>query len=153
MKRAWAVVAPGIFLLYSLSFAYLGITVPEMKKKMGEPVKKEDSTYLFETKAKASNKVLKIDAGEVIKVEAVVKDDAIVRETVYPPKKLDTQKDVLNWIWTYTGGKIRDINHPKTKAIAELGGQKAYYFTGGYWAIPQTDPNDGTVTSIIVGKE
>ena len=155
MKRLTCLLSVFFMLLVYSSSAhpYLGLTLGEMKKKFGEPKKVDSNIYIFEWRAKADDKILKINVGDMIKVEAVVKEGKVAQETVYVPNKLDTQKDVLNWVWTYTGGKIRDINSPKTKALEKFGGEKAYYFTEGYWALPRIDPMDGAVMAIIVGRE
>lgn len=156
MKRTLAGAAAVIvlFFYYSFSFGYLGMSLEQMQKVTGTTAKKADSnTYIFESRAKKDNQILKIKSGDLIKIEAVFQDDKVVRETISLPTKLDTQKDVLNWIWTYAQGRIKNINNPKTKKIAEAGGEKAYYFTGGYWAVPGIDPSDGTVNSITLGKE
>ncbi len=143
-----------VLLFYSSSFGYLGMSLEQMEKAMGAPAKKANAnSYIFESRVKKDNRILKIKTGDLIKIEAVFKDNKVVSETIFLPNKLDNQKDVLNWIWTYTGGRIRDINRPKTKVIREAGGEKAYYFTGGYWAVPHIDPSDGTVVSITLGKQ
>ena len=155
MKRIVAGAAAAIVLFfYSSSFGYLGMSLEQMQKATGASAKKGNgSTYTFESKAKQDNRILKIKVGDVIKIEAMFQDNKVVKETISLPTKLDTQKDVLNWIWTYAGGRIKDINNPKTKMIPAGGGEKAYYFTGGYWAVPHIDPADGTVASITLGKE
>ncbi len=153
MKKSFGVLLSVLSVLsYSSSWAYLGMSLSDMKKKLGEPKKMGMDTYLFETKAKGSDRLLKINAGDVIKVEALIKEDKVVKETVYVPNKLDTQKDVLNWIWTYSQGQIKNINSPKTKAVPTEP-EKAYSFEGGVWAVPRTDPQDGMVTAITIGKE
>ncbi len=155
MKRLGYLLTPVLLvLLYSSSAAYLGLSLDEMKRRFGEPVKKEGAdTYTFEWRAKRDNRRLRVNSGDLIRVEAVIRGGRVARETIRLPNKLDTQKEILNWVWTYSGGKIRKINSPRTKAIAAMGGQKAYYFGGGYWAIPRIDPRDGRVMAIIVGRE
>lgn len=154
MKKFFGALAVVLFCLsYSSSWAYLGMSLSEMKKKLGEPVKQVNAdTYLFETKAKGSDRLLKINAGDTVKIEAVIKDDKVVKETIYVPNKLDTQKDFLNWVWTYSQGQIKNINSPKTKSIPTEA-EKAYSFVGGVWAVPRTDPQDGMVTAVTIGRE
>lgn len=143
-----------VLLVSSSSTAYLGLTLPDMKKQFGEPVKEvRPGTYLFQMTAKTENKLLKISSGDVIQVEAVVEGGRVVKETVRLPRKLDSQKDFLNWVWTYARGGIADINSPKLKEVAGGGGEKAYYFKGGVWALALIDPEDGMTTGIVVGKE